>query len=59
MAIYRKWYCTCSGMPVELVPAPPIFDDEPNEAACERCGATPSSDPKKTVIYRDIEDWED
>ena len=59
MAIYRKWYCTCSGMPVELAPPPPVLDDEPDEVACEICGATPSSDPKKTVIYRDIEDWED
>ena len=59
MSIYRKWYCTCSGKPVELPSAPENVDDEPVEPACQHCGATPSSDPRKTVIYRDIEDWED
>lgn len=59
MSIYRKWYCTCSGVPMELPLVPSAIEDEPDEPACERCGATPSSDPKKTVIYRDVEDWED
>lgn len=59
MGIYRKWYCTCSGKPVELAPVPPPVEDDPDEPACERCGATPSSDPKRTIIYRDVEDWED
>ncbi len=59
MSIYRKWYCTCSGRPLELPLAPPAAEEDPEEPACERCGATPSSDPRKTVIYRDVEDWED
>lgn len=58
MTIIRKWYCACRGKPVEL----PIVDtlaEEPGEPTCPHCGATPSSDPRHTVIYRDIEDWED
>jgi len=58
MGIYRKWYCTCSGMPREMVPAENA-EDEPLEVICARCGATPSSDPQRTVVHRDIEDWED
>lgn len=58
MGIYRKWYCTCSGKPREMVAAENV-EDEPIEMICEQCGATPSSDPHHTVIHRDIEDWED
>jgi hypothetical protein len=58
MSIYRKWYCTCTGKPVELG-SKELLEDEPLEPACEICGATPSSDPKKTIIYREIEDWDD
>jgi len=58
MSIYRKYYCSCSGKPVELVPVE-TGEDEPGEAACRQCGATPSSDPRHTVTYRDIEDWDD
>ena len=59
MSIYRKWYCTCSGTAGGTAAGPAGAEDEPDEPVCERCGATPSSDPKKTVIYRDVEDWED
>lgn len=58
MTIYRKWYCTCTGQPIELG-ANELLEDEPLEPACELCGATPSSDPKKTIIYREVEDWDD
>jgi hypothetical protein len=58
MTVYRKWYCTCTGQPVELTYRE-TCEDEPLEPICERCGATPSSDPKRTVIYRDVEGWED
>lgn len=58
MTLYRKWYCTCTGKPVELT-REEILDDEPAEPACEFCGATPSSDPKKTIVYRDEENWDD
>lgn len=58
MSIYRKWFCTCTGRPVEMVPVE-TSEDEWGEPACPRCGATPSSDPKRTVVHRDIEDWED
>lgn len=57
MDIYRKWYCTCTGKPIELE-AQELGEDEPLEPTCRRCGATPSSDPKKTVTAREIEDWE-
>ena len=43
MSLYRKWYCTCSGKPTELVTAPPLDEDEPEEPACGRCGAESSS----------------
>lgn len=59
MTIYRTWYCTCSGTPVEIAPYPPVIEDEPDEPTCDRCGASPSSDPRRTVIYRDVESWED
>ena len=58
MSIYRKWYCTCSGRPREM-PQLETGEDEPGEAVCELCGATPSADPGRTVVHRDIEDWED
>lgn len=58
MTIERKWYCTCSGAPVELGMVE-TGEDEPGEPACQRCGASVSSDPKKTVIFKDVESWDD
>lgn len=55
MTIYRKWYCSCRGTPLELAPLE-IGEDEPLEPACPRCGASPSSDPKHTITYRDAEE---
>ncbi len=58
MDVFRKWYCTCTGKPIELAfEGPP--EEEPAEPVCPRCGASPSSDPRRTVTYRDIPDWED
>lgn len=54
MDVYRKWFCTCTGQPVELGYVE-TQEEETGEPACERCGATPSSDPKHTIIYRDEE----
>lgn len=61
MSVYRKWFCTCVGKPAELSYEELLEGEEGENAEpfCKRCGATPSSDPKRTVIYRDIEDWED
>jgi hypothetical protein len=58
MTVYRKWYCSCRGKPVELT-ALETAEDEPVEAACVRCGASPSSDPRHTISYRDEDNWED
>ena len=58
MTVYRKWFCTCRGKPLELNMDSPM-EDEPAEPTCERCGATPSSDPKHTIIYKDAENWDD
>ena len=58
MTIYRKWYCNCRGKPVELA-AVETAEDEPIEPACPRCGASPSSDPRHTISYRDENTWED
>ena len=57
MDVNRKWFCSCSGKPVEL-PFVEIAEEEPVEPACSLCGATPSSDPKKTIKFQDFEEWE-
>lgn len=60
MSVYRKWYCSCSGKPLELeYQSVPVEEGEAGEPACRRCGATPSSDPRKTVSYEDVENWDD
>ena len=58
MSIYRKWYCSCRGKPLELNV---VFsaEDEPVEPTCQRCGASPSSDPHHTLSFKDIESWND
>ena len=58
MTLYRKWYCSCRGKPLELNTVE-TFDDEPSEPTCQRCGASPSSDPRRTISYRDVQNWED
>jgi len=58
MTVIRKWFCTCSGSPVELEFVESL-EDEPGEAICRRCGASPSSDPRRTIIYKDKEEWHD
>lgn len=58
MTIYRKWYCTCRGEPIELTVVDPA-EEEPGEATCQRCGASQSSDPGKTIVYKDVENWDD
>lgn len=60
MSTYRKWYCKCSGKLVELdYSDTPQEEGEEVEPFCDRCGATPSSDPKRTISYQDVEEWED
>jgi hypothetical protein len=57
MSVYRMWYCNGTGRPKEI-----IYDDQPEEAAepvCAKCGASPSSDPKHTISYRDQEEWDE
>jgi len=54
MIVERKWFCKCTGQPRELVFVE-TADDEAGEPTCPRCGASPSSDPKHTVSYRDVE----
>jgi hypothetical protein len=57
MDVFRKWFCTCTGTPVELSYVE-TEEEELEEPACELCGATPSSDPKHTVFFRDEKQWE-
>ena len=60
MGVERKWFCTCGSTPLELeYPTTPISEDEVDEPVCRRCGASPSSDPRKTLHYQDIETRED
>ncbi len=54
MFVVRKWFCNCTGQPRELVFVETV-EDEAGEPTCPRCGASPSNDPKRTVIYRDEE----
>ena len=58
MTIYRKWYCNCRGKPLELSTVENA-EDEPVEPICERCGASPSSDPRHTISCQDMENWDD
>lgn len=58
MSVTRKWYCTCRGEPVEL-PYLESLEDEPVEPTCPRCGASPSSDPRHTITFKDREEWDD
>ena len=53
MDTIRKWYCSCRGKPLELTFEDPL-EEEQGEPTCNRCGASPSSDPKKTISYRDF-----
>lgn len=54
MVVERIWYCSCAGRPRELVIVE-TAEDEAGEPTCPRCGASPSSDPKQTISYRDEE----
>lgn len=59
MSVYRRWFCACTGKPEEL-----IYDQLPEEETlgepiCERCGASPSSDPKRTLSFRDEEEFKE
>ena len=56
MPLRRKWYCSCRGKPIELT-AVEMAEDEPVEPVCQRCGASPSSDPRHTITYTDEEKW--
>lgn len=58
MTIYRKWYCSCRGTPLELSTVE-TAEDEPVEPICQRCGASPSSDPRHTISYRDVDSLAD
>ena len=58
MSQHRKWYCSCRGKRLELSVVE-IVEDEPVEPTCQRCGASPSSDPRHTITYEDIENWAD
>ena len=58
MDVSRRWFCNCSGKKTELNFNPGLDDEDVGEPACEYCGATPSSDPKKTLLFTDEEDWE-
>ena len=60
MSTYRRWYCNCTGQPLELdYSAAPQEEGEEVEPFCDHCGATPSSDPKRTVSYEDEENWDE
>jgi hypothetical protein len=60
MEVFRKWLCVCTGKPIELIyDKPTIEDDEVGEPSCLKCGATPSSDPRHTIIFRDEQQWEE
>ena len=52
---FRSYYCSCSGTRIPLV-YDPTFEEEPDEVTephCPKCGASPSSDPKHVIGFRD------
>jgi hypothetical protein len=53
MIVERKWFCDCAGQPRELM-VMENAEDESGEPTCPRCGASPSSDPRHTVSFRDL-----
>ncbi|WP_305044296.1 hypothetical protein [Geoalkalibacter sp.] len=57
MSVYRRWFCSCSGKPEELIYDQVLEEEVPGEPVCERCGAGPSSDPKRTISFRDEEEF--
>ena len=59
MSVYRKWFCNCRGKLEELNYERVLDEEQGGEPFCEHCGATPSSDPKHTITYKDVEDYED
>ncbi|MDY6849143.1 MAG: hypothetical protein AB7F20_10540 [Geoalkalibacter sp.] len=59
MSVFRRWYCRCSGEPRELNYERVLEDETLGEPFCDRCGATPSSDPRHTITFKDEEDYED
>ena len=58
MDTIRRWYCKCRGNPIELTFADPL-EEELGEPVCNRCGASPSSDPKRTISFRDFKGGEE
>ena len=58
MTLQRQWFCNCQGKIRELV-ADPYVEEDSLEPACPICGATPSSDPKHTISYRDRDEHAD
>jgi len=58
MTEIRQWFCNCDGKRRELV-FDLFVEDDSREPACPRCGATPSSDPKRTLSFIDREDHAD
>lgn len=53
METIRRWYCSCRGKALELTFEDPL-EEERGEPTCNRCGASPSADPKKTITFRDF-----
>lgn len=57
MEVYRIWYCTCTGKPQEVSYEEALDEEDRGEPVCRLCGASPSSDPRRTLSYRDVEDF--
>jgi len=55
MPTLRQWFCSCTGKKRELVMDPHVEEDS-LEPTCPRCGATPSSDPRRTISYRELDE---
>ena len=58
MTVHRQWFCNCQGKQRELV-VDSYIEEDSLEPTCPRCGATPSSDPKRTISFVDREDQAD
>ncbi|RMF47362.1 MAG: hypothetical protein D6751_02940 [Deltaproteobacteria bacterium] len=51
--VERRYFCNCTGKPIELIPVE-TEEEEVFDLICQRCGASPSSDPKHTISYQDV-----
>lgn len=51
--VERRYFCNCTGKPIELIPVE-TEEEGTLDLICQHCGASPSSDPKHTISFKDV-----